>query len=239
MLTVQPERLPLHAGARILDLGCGQGRHLHALARDSRLKAVGLDLDLEAARDTLDGLRTYFPESASDRGTWLVLRGDSRQLPFAGHSFNCVLCSEVLEHIPDYERVLQEISRVLEPEGTLALSVPRFWPERLCWLLSGDYSREPGGHLRIFKAEPLIAEVEGSGFALRAKHWAHGLHAPYWWLQCLRWAKRETWWPVRLYHRLLVWDLLRKPALTRWLERLLNPLCGKSLVLYFQKVVAP
>ena len=43
---------------------------------------------------------------------------------------------------------------------------------------------------------------------------------------------------VRQYHRLLVWDIMKHPALTRYLEAALNPLVGKSLVVYLQKPVA-
>jgi len=238
MQTIDPRRLPLKTGDRLLDLGCGEGRHVHALAGDSRLSLVGLDLSPESARTALNGLQTYFPKSEPARGKWLMTRGDCRRLPFAEASFQVVICSEVLEHIADYGKVLAEMHRVLAPGGTLAVSVPRAWPERLCWLLSREYSREPGGHLRIYKAGRLKQEIEQSGFDCYARHWAHGLHSPYWWLKCLRWDKRETWAPVRLYHRFLVWDLLKAPLLTRLLERLLNPVCGKSLVLYFHKVVA-
>ena len=60
---------------------------------------------------------------------------------------------------------------------------------------------------------------------------------PYWWLKCLFW--REPGQPdariVQWYHRFLTWDLMKKPVLTAWLDRLLNPLMGKSVVMYFVK----
>jgi hypothetical protein len=40
---------------------------------------------------------------------------------------------------------------------------------------------------------------------------------------------------VRLYHRLLVWDLMKRPWITRAIDTLLNPVMGKSVVLYFSK----
>ena len=52
------------------------------------------------------------------------------------------------------------------------------------------------------------------------------------------WSRGERAWPVRLYHRMLVWDLLKNPRLTRWLETLLNPLWGKSVVMYFVRGTA-
>ena len=68
------------------------------------------------------------------------------------------------------------------------------------------------------------------------RHWAHALHSPYWWLRC---ALGDENWLARLWHRLLVWDLMRAPWLTRRMEALLNPLMGKSVVLYFDKPAAP
>lgn len=239
MQTIDTQKIPLQPGSTILDLGCGQGRHIHGLAQDSRLNLVGMDLSMESARTSLNGLKTYFPAESEHRGTWLVLRGDCLQLPFGEGSFEAVVCAEVLEHIDDYERVLSEIHRILVPGGILAVSVPRFWPERICWSLSEGYRTEPGGHLRIFKARDLKQAISRTGFSCYARHWAHSLHAPYWWLKCLRWSRRESWWPVRLYHRFLVWDMLAGPRLTRWLDRLLNPVCGKSLVLYFQRENSP
>ena len=66
-------------------------------------------------------------------------------------------------------------------------------------------------------------------------HWAHGLHSPYWWLQCLFWEKRDNSSLIKLYHKFLVWDLMKKPIFTRALEFVLQPFIGKSLVMYFKK----
>jgi hypothetical protein len=79
--------------------------------------------------------------------------------------------------------------------------------------------------------------VERLGFRHYDRHWAHALHAPFWWLQCLFWNNRESNWLVAQYHRLLVWDLMERPALTRALEKIMNPIMGKSVVMYFRKGV--
>ena len=70
---------------------------------------------------------------------------------------------------------------------------------------------------------------------LTASHHAHSLHAPYWWLKCLVGPTRDDSLPVNLYHRFLTWDIMQKPKPTRLLDRIFNPLFGKSLVLYFEK----
>ena len=116
--------------------------------------------------------------------------------------------------------------------------MPRRWPEKICWALSDAYHQVPGGHLRIFKAAELQKEIESLGFQFYHRHWAHALHAPFWWLKCLFWDTQDSNWLIRQYHRLLVWDLMDKPAFTRVLERCLNPVVGKSVVLYFRKEAA-
>lgn len=239
MLTIDLDALPPGPDRRILDLGCGAGRHLHALRHHGPGLVIGADLspaEVAAARDGLNGL----PPSAHVGGAGFVV-ADAGRLPFAGTSFDAVLCAEVLEHLPDHRPALAEIARVLKPGGVLALSVPRFWPEWLCWRLSRDYPApaSPGGHVRIFRAHALRREVERLGFRWRRGHGAHALHTPYWWLHCALWHRRERSRLLRAYHRLLVWDLTRQPALLRRLEALLNPVLGKSIVLYFERTPRP
>jgi hypothetical protein len=87
--------------------------------------------------------------------------------------------------------------------------------------------------VRIFHRRVLQRAIEANDMVCYSRHWAHGLHSPYWWLRCLFWSKGEQVWLVQAYHRLLVWDLMKQPSLTRALEWLMNPLWGKSNVLYF------
>ena len=141
----------------------------------------------------------------------------------------------MLEHIPDYEGALKEIERVLKPGGVFAASVPRFAPEWVCWALSDEYHANEGGHVRIFKEKQLRNDIEDTGFRFFGRHWAHALHSPYWWLQCMFWDTKDSNPLVKAYHKLLVWDMMEHPKLTRNVERLLNPLIGKSVVMYFIK----
>lgn len=234
MLTVQLERLDLRPGDWVLDLGCGEGRHVHGVHVLGGINVVGLDLDLPSLTKAREGL-SMLPASS---GATQFLSGDAYRLPFAGQTFDAVICSEVLEHLEAYDLALAEINRVLKPDGQFVPTVPRAWPERICWALApgkGGYGDQPGGHIRIFDEAELRQKVRSSGFAYRGRHFAHALHSPYWWLKTAFWARRDDHPLVRFYHRFLVWDLMQRPWLTRSLERLLDPVMGKSLALYFRK----
>jgi len=235
MQTVRLNLLNLEDGARLLDLGCGAGRHMHAAYYGARCHVVGVDLsldDLRRAREGFGALPDMEPKSGR---AFSLARGTALALPFSDASFDRIICSEVLEHIPDYEGAMREIVRVLKPGGVLAISVPRAWPERLCWALSDAYHNEPGGHIRIFREAELRRAAAARGLRFFRRHFAHGLHAPYWWLKCLVGVKREDVRAVNLYKRFLEWDILSRPLLTRALEAIAAPVMGKSLVLYFAK----
>lgn len=236
MITVDFHRIKLPPGSRILDIGCGSGRHVAAAYALERVDVVGADPcfnDLKKARERLR-IHDYLGEHG--QGRWSLQAADITHLPFTDASFDLVVCSEVLEHIPDHHRAMGEIVRVLKPGRQLVVSVPRRWPEAICWWLSRPYRNDPGGHVRIYDAWQLVRHMESQGVKHRLTHFAHSLHTPYWWLKCLLGIKRQKpYWPVRLYHQFLVWDLMQKPKITRTLEQWLNPVLGKSVVLYFHK----
>ncbi|MCZ6619132.1 MAG: class I SAM-dependent methyltransferase [Gammaproteobacteria bacterium] len=232
METVDFKYLNLTPGDKILDIGCGEGRHTIGACLNERVHAIGLDLSLTDLNTARKRYREFeVTEDSCRRADFLAASG--LRLPFADGCFDQVICSEVLEHIHDYKSVLREIHRVLKPGGLFAVSVPRFGPEWCCWRLSSAYHAVAGGHVRIFRTTQLQQAIESFSMVRYARHWAHGLHTPYWWLRCLFWSWGDQIWPVRTYHRLLVWDLLQQPRLTSLVEKILNPFIGKSLVLYF------
>jgi SAM-dependent methyltransferase len=238
MLTFDLTALGLTDGLRVLDLGCGAGRHLHAAYYAAKIEAFGLDRSFEDIEKTRAGFRAYPDTAPGAECRFRLVVGDCVTLPFAPASFDIIICSEVLEHLLRFELALAEIARVLKPMGRLAVSVPRFWPEWLCWRLAQGYHTTPGGHLRIFKPQDLRKAIERAGFRFERRHFAHGLHSPYWWLQCLVWAQRDKHPLVKIYHRFLVWDIMKRPWLTRVLAAIADPIMGKSLVLYFSKEAA-
>ena len=234
MQTVNFNYFPLVSGEVVLDIGCGEGRHAIAVYDHAPVTSIGLDLNADDLITARAKARECFPEPKVDRHLAFT-QVDATKLPFASHSIDKIICSEVLEHIGPYEQVLDEIYRVLKPGGLLCVSVPRFWPEALCWHLSDAYHENDGGHIRIFLSKQLRRKIEARHFVFYKRHWAHALHSIYWWLQCAWWNKRETNRLVNAWHRLLVWDMMSKPWITRVLERLLNPVLGKSVVMYFKK----
>ncbi len=165
-----------------------------------------------------------------------ALSADATRLPFPDGAFDAVIAAEILEHVPDDAAAMAEIARVLRPGGTVAVTVPAWLPERICWALSSEYHEVPGGHVRIFTRAELTAKLTAAGLTPTGGHHAHGLHSAYWWLKCAVGVHDDAHPAVRAYHRLLVWDIMRKPALTRLSEAALNPLIGKSLVIYATKV---
>ncbi len=235
MLTVDFDRLGLRPGERVLDMGCGAGRHAFEMYRRGA-DVIAFDQDA----DELAGVRELFAAmreagevpAGADAD---VKEGDALALPFANGEFDRVVAAEVLEHIPADIRAIGELVRVLRPGGTIALTVPRWFPEVVCWKLSEDYHDTPGGHIRIYTDKELVTKATDAGLVFEGKDHAHGLHTPYWWLKCAVGVKNDDHPLVRTYHRLLVWDIMKRPRTTQVAEKVLNPLVGKSMVLYFRK----
>src|SRR4051812_40102014 len=218
----------------VLDLGCGEGRHaFEAFRRGASVVAVDWGVhEVGTTKRWLGAIAEAGEAPARARAQ--VVRGGLTALPFPDASVDRVIASEVLEHIPDDAAALAEIARVLRPGGRVAVTVPRYGPERVCWALSDAYHANEGGHIRIYRGDQLWERLAAGGVQPTRPHHAHALHAPYWWLKCAVGVDRETRLP-RAYHRLLVWDLTRRPWLTRTAERVLDPVLGKSLVLYATK----
>jgi SAM-dependent methyltransferase len=238
VLTVDYDLLDLRPGMTVLDLGCGEGRHaFEAYQRGARV--VALDWGVSEVETTKRWLGAIAEAGEAPAGArYEVVRGDLRHLPVPDACVDRVIASEVLEHVPDDARAMAEIARVLKPGGRVAVTVPRFGPERICWALSDAYHANEGGHIRIYRGDALRARLSVAGLTPGRQHHAHALHAPYWWLKCAVGVERDAA-VVRAYHRLLVWDLTRRPWVTRVAERVLDPVIGKSLVVYADKPAVP
>ncbi len=235
MITVDFQRLDLASGATVLDIGCGSGRHTAAAYDLNRGFVVGADTNQDDLRQAASRLYWHEDFGGRKKKQWSLAGADITALPFKDQSIDLVICSEVLEHLPHPKRAIDECIRVLRPGCDMVVSVPRRWPEAICWALSRQYRTTQGGHIRIYRSNELIQNIQSSGMTHWETHHAHSLHTPYWWLKCLLGPLKEKIWPVATYHRFLTWDLMEKPKITRLLETLLDPVMGKSVVLYFRK----
>jgi SAM-dependent methyltransferase len=219
----------------LLDLGCGGGRHAFAAAK-AGAEVVALDADpaeCATVASTLEAMRQAGELDGRQRSS--VLRGSAMALPFPDASFDRVVAAEVLEHLVDDRLAMAELARVLRPGGVLAVTVPRYWPELVNWALSREYHEVEGGHVRIYRRSQLHLRLGSVGFLPVGSHHAHALHSPYWWLRCLVGVSRADHPLVAAYHRVLVWDIVKAPKITRLTDHVLCPVLGKSLVVYFER----
>lgn len=217
----------------MLDLGCGEGRHIFGVMQKfPDIQCVGLDPHLESLDKSLEGLEFF--ESLSNKTT-TFLSGSAYALPFDDNTFDLVVCSEVLEHLHEYKDAIIEVNRVLKPNGKFLASVPAEFPEKMCWALSTEYQNQPGGHLRIFKKKNLINEISERGFNFIHSERFHSVHSAYWWLRCFFWKTQDSNILVKWYKKFLEVHILKKPRSINFLDRLLNPLLGKSIAFYFEK----
>jgi SAM-dependent methyltransferase len=237
MLTVRYSWLGLRGGERLLDLGCGGGRHTVAAMRLGGL-VTAVDADPKQLAEAAAWAQAMLDEDKETResgGEGSAVLADGSALPFSTACFDRAIAAEVLEHLPDDGPVLSELARVLRPGGTLAVTVPSFFPEVVNWALSREYHNVAGGHVRVYRRRQLFGRLRRAGLEPLRAHHAHALHSPYWWLRCAVGVGNDSNPLVAAYHRLLVWDITRAHPLTRWPEALLNPVLGKSLVVYAQK----
>lgn len=101
-------------GGDIIDIGCGTGWGTALLAKASARRCVGIDQDESAIAQA----REMYPEVAE------FTVGDAQELALPSSAFDVVVCLETIEHVTDPDRVLDEVRRVLRPNGLLVISSP-------------------------------------------------------------------------------------------------------------------
>lgn len=168
------EELEPADGDRILDVGCGDGFYLHLLSNlGMKLKLTGVDFDenaLASARKNLKGKKIK-----------LVQADLMKKLPLKVDSFDKIVMSEVVEHLPDDIKGLKEVRRVLKKGGTLVVTVPNhnypfFW-DPVNWVLEhlfathikdGFWAGIWNQHKRLYTPKEIKKVLEKSGFKVEA-----------------------------------------------------------------------
>jgi SAM-dependent methyltransferase len=145
-----------------LDIGTGAGTNLRLLRDLGFDQALGLDYSPEALR------------CCREKGFTRVCNADIRALPFAPGTFDIVLATDVIEHIPDDAPALDEIARVLKPGGVALITVPAF---NSLWGLQDRI----GHHYRRYRQSPLRRAVEKARLRpVRIFYFNYFLFAPIW-----------------------------------------------------------
>jgi len=169
----------------VLDAGCGEGKMAEMIAekgfqvfafdesRDSLKEASALGVDTRGA-DTL-----VCP--AKKVVHWL---GKLDQIPFPNNSFDAIIAGDVLEHIENDQKAVQEFFQVLKPGGLAIISVPAD-PKK--WSIDDDWS----GHKRRYRKADVLSLFQAAGFKLDT---------------CYFWGWPITW----LYYRLFYIPMLKK-----------------------------
>lgn len=156
---------------KVLDAGCGEGFYLVLLDELYGCQVVGLDNDPKI----LERAKKWVKEKSNIK----FAVGDVTNLPFENESFDKIILSEVLEHVPDDKKALSEVYRVLKKGGVLGITVPNhnyplLW-DPLNWIGEhlglGHFSPESGFfggiwamHLRLYYPQEIKKLVEEVGF---------------------------------------------------------------------------
>jgi len=159
----------LPAGARVLDVGCGRGVVLGALA-DRDFEVHGLEVSSEATRGVDPRARIRIAATLSEAR-------------YEAESFDEVLIWHVLEHLVDPRAVVEEIRRILRPGGRLIVAVPNFSSLQASWSGAAWFHLDLPRHLYQFPLEGLCRLLVDAGFRVDSEHHFSLRQNPFGWIQ--------------------------------------------------------
>ncbi|ENE1252892.1 MULTISPECIES: class I SAM-dependent methyltransferase [Stenotrophomonas] len=145
----------IRPGDRVIDVACGLGYGSYQLAHNSQAASfIGLD----ASDYAVDYASTCFAPDAPVEMSFVV--GDAQDLSgMADGSADFAVSVETLEHLPEPDRLLAELHRVLSPEGRLYASVPNDW--------SDETGEDPNPfHFHVYDWPRLINQFHRNGFVI-------------------------------------------------------------------------
>lgn len=170
----------------VLDVGCSDGYILDRLAaRSAFRRGVGVDL----SRTAVSAARAL----AGDRRNISFTQGSVDMLPLGDASFDKVIANELIEHVPDDERVFAELARVTRPGALVYMTAPNDFSKML-WLFRRYSERmdRVEGHLRRYSVATLAQKAAPHGFSIVRVEYA-GFVANWLWYSCVvynDWLKR-------------------------------------------------
>ena len=214
-----------------IDVGCGNGRHLKSLGfKLKNASIIGIDQSTHEIGKLNEEFSDYF---CSNLNKYQFIEGDVRDIDLPSNSQDLVICSEVLEHVPNFKDVLKECYRILKPGSVMLISVPSYFPESLCWMFSKAYMQTPGGHIRIFKKRFLKECFKELNLKIFKHHREHSMHSIYWILKARNNMEENQF--LKSFHALLVRQMFGQANLSLQIEKALNPIFGKSECFYLRK----
>ncbi len=165
------EELDLKDGDKVLEIGCGNGYYLSLLNR------VGLKLALFGIDN--DQMALYDAKKFIGDAKVKLINADSSKLPFVENSFDKIVMSEVLEHVQDENKTLEEAYRVLQKNGIFTLTTcnidyPFLW-DPVNWILqhffgthiqSGFWAGIWNQHTRLYKKGRVEKLIQKAGFKI-------------------------------------------------------------------------
>jgi SAM-dependent methyltransferase len=174
-------------GGRVLDVGCGRGTLLAALA-DRGLEVHGM----EVSRAAVEG---------ADPRAQIRIASDLTEAAYPGDHFDLVILWHVFEHLRDPRRTLDEVHRILRPGGEVVIAVPNFSSWQARWAGAAWFHLDPPRHLYHFPIEALRTLLRSAGVESRSEHHFSLRQNPFGWVQS--WLNRRPRWRRNALYELL------------------------------------
>jgi glycosyltransferase involved in cell wall biosynthesis/SAM-dependent methyltransferase len=225
------ERLRIKRESRVLDLGCGAGQFTIPMLEHG-YQSVCVDLDAPRLSEVTAACdEKGLPSSA--------LRADATNLPCQTASFDSVVCREMIEHIHQPGRVIEEIRRVLKPEGSLCVTVPSAHTEHYFQWVESRWL-EMAGHVNVFTRKSMCELLETHGFRVVEIRGRNCFYSFFWFIHTLAGTTHDGTGRIQDHFQLAnrvfaAWARLGSGRLKRAIERGGNFLVPKSYVYYCER----
>ncbi len=219
---------PIVAEDIVLDVGCGNGGHIHFCARQG---AEVIFVDIDAAKV----IKVEKLLAGSGARSIRPIISDSNPLPLPDEVATKIVCMEILEHVDDPAQIMRELLRVGRPGAKYLLTVPDPVAEDLQKSIALPYYFEKPNHIRVFQREEFVRLVTNAGLVIEQQT-SYGFYSSMWWT--LFWACEQE--PVPPWHPLLenwakTWDILLALPQGPHIKQVLDEFMPKSQIIIARK----